>query len=564
MIRILRHTLCLALLLTLAACEKDREPRIEVSTGEIHLPGDASSGTTFTVSAEEPWTLSYTGEGFAVTPDGGARGETTVTVTASEPNSAKARRKLGTITVRHPANKDGYPVEVYQRPAVATQTLLLYMPGRSLIDYYERNIEGVSAAVTNQIPGDGRILVCYQPEKHSSAVLQEIRYDPATERCERTTLKTYDGFNAGNPEKVRQLFADAAELAPAQNYGLIIGCHGKAWIPVASGSLSYSMRRSAEDDLWAAPPGAKQTRSFGDKGYELNITELKEALEAQQFRFDYLIFDDCFMANIETLYDLRSVIGYIVASPCEVMGDGFPYDRIVPHLFETGPVADRLAETCREFWNLYENEYQSTTWKEQSGCISLAVTSQLDALAEVMRRINEKGKQPFELSQLQYYEGLMTHLFYDLGHYVELSCGDPALVEEFTTQLDRAFPPESRLCTKQLTHPSYKKKKIYQVTLDKPLTRADMDRIAEGVTLEDGEIFADEISYVKENKQEVGIEIHSGRNRIVRRIFEFLGYTVTKLDRVYYAGLTKKNLKRGAWRFLTREEVERLKSGQYE
>ena len=90
------------------------------------------------------------------------------------------------------------------------------------------------------------------------------------------------------------------------------------------------------------------------------------------------------------------------------------------------------------------------------------------------------------------------------------------------------------------------------------------DRIAEGVTLEDGEIFADEISYVKENKQEVGIEIHSGRNRIVRRIFEFLGYTVTKLDRVYYAGLTKKNLKRGAWRFLTREEVERLKSGQYE
>lgn len=118
--------------------------------------------------------------------------------------------------------------------------------------------------------------------------------------------------------------------------------------------------------------------------------------------------------------------------------------------------------------------------------------------------------------------------------------------------------------TKQLTHPSYRKKKIYQVTLDKPLTRADMDAIAEGITLEDGEIYADEISYVSENKEVVGIEIHSGRNRIVRRIFEHLGYTVLKLDRVYYAGLTKKNLKRGQWRFLTREEVERLKSGQYE
>ena len=148
-------------------------------------------------------------------------------------------------------------------------------------------------------------------------------------------------------------------------------------------------------------------------------------------------------------------------------------------------------------------------------------------------------------------EGACTERIYPVGRLDKNSLG----LLLFTNDGD---------LTKQLTHPPYLKKKIYQVTLDKPLARADMDRIAEGITLEDGEIFADEISYVKENKQEIGIEIHSGRNRIVRRIFEFLGYTVTKLDRVYYAGLTKKNLKRGAWRFLSREEVERLKSGQYE
>ncbi|MBR5493670.1 MAG: RNA-binding S4 domain-containing protein [Alistipes sp.] len=118
--------------------------------------------------------------------------------------------------------------------------------------------------------------------------------------------------------------------------------------------------------------------------------------------------------------------------------------------------------------------------------------------------------------------------------------------------------------TRQLTHPSLEKKKVYQVLLDKPLTRADMELITEGITLEDGEIYADEIAYVGDSKKEVGIEIHSGRNRIVRRIFEHLGYTVQKLDRVYYAGITKKNLKRGQWRFLTREEVDRLKSGRYE
>lgn len=118
--------------------------------------------------------------------------------------------------------------------------------------------------------------------------------------------------------------------------------------------------------------------------------------------------------------------------------------------------------------------------------------------------------------------------------------------------------------TRQLTHPSLEKKKIYQVTLDKPLTRADMEKITEGITLEDGEIYADEVAYVNESKKDVGIEIHSGRNRIVRRIFEHLGYSVQKLDRVYYAGITKKNLKRGAWRFLSKEEVDRLKSGRYE
>ena len=118
--------------------------------------------------------------------------------------------------------------------------------------------------------------------------------------------------------------------------------------------------------------------------------------------------------------------------------------------------------------------------------------------------------------------------------------------------------------TRQLTHPSLRKKKIYEVTLDKALTRADLEQLAEGITLEDGDIYFDEISYIKDDKKSVGVEIHSGRNRIVRRMFEHLGYKVTKLDRVYYAGLTKKNLKRGAWRFLTSDEVARLKAGRYE
>lgn len=117
----------------------------------------------------------------------------------------------------------------------------------------------------------------------------------------------------------------------------------------------------------------------------------------------------------------------------------------------------------------------------------------------------------------------------------------------------------------KLTHPKYLKKKIYHVHLDKNLTKADMEQIAAGIQLDDGEIHADAISYTDElKKDEVGIEIHSGKNRIVRRIFESLGYKVVKLDRVFFAGLTKKGLRRGEWRYLTEQEVNFLRMGSFE
>ena len=117
----------------------------------------------------------------------------------------------------------------------------------------------------------------------------------------------------------------------------------------------------------------------------------------------------------------------------------------------------------------------------------------------------------------------------------------------------------------KLTHPKYVKKKIYQVWTNKDIAEEDMQRLADGIELEDGPIHADAISYVNDHdKNQAGIEIHSGRNRIVRRMFESLGYRVTKLDRVYFAGLTKKNLPRGRWRYLTQEEVNFLKQGSFE
>lgn len=114
---------------------------------------------------------------------------------------------------------------------------------------------------------------------------------------------------------------------------------------------------------------------------------------------------------------------------------------------------------------------------------------------------------------------------------------------------------------KKLTHPKHRVRKVYQVSLDKPLTKLDMQKIIDGLELEDGEIIVDKVAYVEgtDNKKEIGIQLHSGRNRIVRRIFEHLGYEVIRLDRVVFAGLTKKDLPRGKWRWLTPKEVDFLK-----
>ena len=231
-------------------------------------------------------------------------------------------------------------------------------------------------------------------------------------------------------------------LAPAQHYGIIVGCHGKAWVPANQGALSYSARMSKElEDLWTPAPGALTTRSFGDTGRSIDITDFAAAVKAQNYRTDYLLFDACFMANIETLYDLCECTDYVIAAPCEIMGEGFPYERAMPWFFTDGGKGRDLTKVCEAFWNFYMND--ATT---RSGCISLAVMSEMEEMKEVMRRINAAPKKSYA-EELQSYEGMSSHIFYDLGHWVELACGDAGLKEDFKAQLDKAFPKAARLST---------------------------------------------------------------------------------------------------------------------
>ena len=118
--------------------------------------------------------------------------------------------------------------------------------------------------------------------------------------------------------------------------------------------------------------------------------------------------------------------------------------------------------------------------------------------------------------------------------------------------------------TGKLTHPKYNRRKIYHVFLETPLAKNDLFRLTEGIQLDDEMVVADAVSYADpEDRSQVGIEIHSGQNRVIRRLFEAMGYRVKKLDRVYFAGLTKKNLPRGKWRLLSDKEISMLKRGAF-
>ena len=324
-----------------------------------------------------------------------------------------------------------------------SHTMLLYMPGQSLLRFYEKNIQGIEQAVeSGALKNGGRIIVCYQPKAYDQATLFEIVYDARQRKCVRKELKIYENFHADETASVQEMFADIQLLAPADSYGLAIGCHGFGWIP-KDASLPQG-QYVPERPL----PGAlitRSTRFFGDSGHLMDIAQLADAVAGLSYRFDYLIFDGCFMSNIETLYDLRHSFDYIVSSPCEIMGAGFPYARTIPYLFVSdGP---DLAAVCHAFWYFYDSDWDTVSNNARSGCISLTVTNELEALAVTVAEIQAGAKREYNVNDLQYYEGMSSHIFYDLGDYLRAICADDTLYARFEEQLNRTFPAESRLNT---------------------------------------------------------------------------------------------------------------------
>ena len=412
-----------------------QKPAISVNRSRMTINGVSGSATSFTI--DTPFNFTATTSSTAFTATKGS--DSTVILTATEPNNGSSERKLGTLTLSPTHNPNcRISVDVWQRKATAKQTMLFYFLGTNLKSYYESNLKMVEQVVEKNNLDDCRIIAFMQSSKNSGSIY-EIIYDKGLNCVLREHRGDYNLPTIYNEEMFHQILADMANSAPAEEYGLFIGSHGKGWIPkrVGTSSRAYSTM-AAEKDIWTPAPGAALVRHIGDSdNTQLNTTELASAIERLSCKLSYIIFDACYMSNIESAYDLRRCAEYILASPCEVMASGMPYNDIVPIMIGSGDIKSRLESSAKAFVDFYADDNSIYA----SACSAVINCTELDALAEATKQANSY-LQTIDPATIQYYDGISssanpTHIFFDLEDYIAKSCTDAAAVAEFKKQLDK-------------------------------------------------------------------------------------------------------------------------------
>ena len=328
---------------------------------------------------------------------------------------------------------------------VTPQTIIVYLSGTSLNWAFNINVQDIETALQQNIKGDSRVVVVWQNGVAKKAEAIELCYDNG--HITRQPLAEYDLSNTMSKDDLSYIFNDVMRLAPASAYGLVIGSHSWAWIPfddydqIRSNGLSKSAyaRLRIMEEL----PRHLQTRFIGDPSgaNRFDITTLAEAIQATGKQFEYIIFDACFMANVEAAYELRNSTKYIIGSACEIMGNGFPYAKTLPHLLKNGGRSYDLSEAARSYHEHYKNTLK------YSGTIALVNCSQLDALAMTMKEVNKSLSEEYDRNSLQTYEGGTNHIFFDLGDYVDKVCTSNEAKSKFKAQLDKCIPTKFTLDT---------------------------------------------------------------------------------------------------------------------
>lgn len=328
-------------------------------------------------------------------------------------------------------------------PHTATpRTLLVYMPwtgaSNSLLSAFRQNIADIKTAIeANGLEGD-RVLVLLA-ETASEARLFELTDNAGT--CEESSLKTYSRPAYNTAAGIAAILSDVRSLAPAESYAMLIGSHGMGWVHASA----YNATSSTMASLAPRPNRPSLTRFFGSSSeadFQTDIETLAAAIQTASVPMEFILFDDCYMANAETAYALRNVTHYLVASTSEVMNYGLPYADVFPYLLGT-PQYGQVCQGMVDFYHTYTIGGKAYPY----ATLSVTDCTQMDALASIMSRVN--AAHPYDaaamdITQVQQLDGYRESggtLFYDLGDYVQTLCADDAeLWTEFSIQLQRTVP----------------------------------------------------------------------------------------------------------------------------
>lgn len=345
------------------------------------------------------------------------------------------------------------------------QTVFMFFPwSNNLLSDFRRTVEDMQTVVAQRSMKDERIMV-FMATSEREAVLFELKKQNG--QCLTDTLRRYSDRPFTSRQWLTSLFSEVMTLAPASRYGMVVGCHGLAWVPVQGQRntrkrLGSQERIDEEDNLYKEEKKDKEgddlmhfevqgpvtTRFIGGTYPETQIetTDLADAMTDAGLHTEYILFDACYMSSVEVAYELKDVTHYLIASPTEVLSYGFPYITMGKHLLGT-PNYKGIADSFISFYSSYNLPY---------GTVAVTDCTQLDALAAIAQQINAAAAEPTNAASggklntarsgknvpngVQIMDGYSPTLFYDLGHLMSLKDAGTVLTAAFAEQLDKTVP----------------------------------------------------------------------------------------------------------------------------
>lgn len=331
------------------------------------------------------------------------------------------------------------------------QTVFMFFPwSNSLLSDFRRTVEDMQTVVAQRSMKNERIMV-FMATSEREAVLFELKKQNG--RCLTDTLRRYSDRPFTSRQWLTSLFSEVMTLAPASRYGMVVGCHGLAWVPVqgqrnARKRLGSQEKIDEEDNLYKKEridkegepndlmhfevQGPVTTRFIGGTYPETQIetTDLADAMADAGLHTEYILFDACYMSSVEVAYELKDVTHYLIASPTEVLSYGFPYITMGKHLLGT-PNYKGIVDSFISFYSSYNLPY---------GTVAVTDCTQLDALAAIAQQINAADAEQLVPNGVQIMDGYSPTLFYDLGHLMSLKDAGTVLTAAFAEQLDKAVP----------------------------------------------------------------------------------------------------------------------------